>query len=78
MDLSQQEAKKAAVYALTEAEKNCFMPEESLTNDESDEELRNWLISLGVSVQKLLEGAVNLMKNTVWAHSAWRVGSRID
>ena len=34
MGLSQQEANKAAEYALAEAEKNRSMPEESLMNDE--------------------------------------------
>ena len=38
MGLSQQEAKKAAEYALAEADKNLFMSEESLMNDEYDEE----------------------------------------
>ena len=38
MGISQQEAKKAEEYALSEAEKNCSMPEESFMNDESDEE----------------------------------------
>ena len=38
MGLSQQESKKAAEDALAETEKNCFMPEESLMNDEPDEE----------------------------------------
>ena len=38
MGLYQQEAKKEADDAFTEAQKNCFMPEESLMKDESDEE----------------------------------------
>ena len=38
MGLYQKEAKKEADDAFTEAQKNCFMPEESLMKDESDEE----------------------------------------
>ena len=40
MGPSQQEAKKASEYVLAETEKKCFMPEESLMNDEYDEESR--------------------------------------
>ena len=38
MVISQQETKKAAQYALTEAYKNCFMSEDLLINDEYNEE----------------------------------------
>ena len=38
MGLSQKEAKKAAENSLSEAEKNGFMPEDSLMNNESNEE----------------------------------------
>ena len=52
MDISQQEVKKVAEDALSEAEENCFILEESLMNDEFNEEWREWLTSLGVSVWK--------------------------
>ena len=38
MGLYQQEENKAAEDALSEAEKNCLVPEESLMNDEYDED----------------------------------------
>ena len=38
MGISEQEAKKSEDDALVEAEKNCFLRQESLMNDESDEE----------------------------------------
>ena len=37
MVISQQEAKNTAEDVLVETEKHCFMPDESLMNDESDE-----------------------------------------
>ena len=54
MGLSQQEAKKEVEDALEDADKNCSMPGESLMNDESDKELRDWLTALGVLVKKWL------------------------
>ena len=66
-------SKKAAEYALSEADKNCFMPEESLMNDESGEERQDWLTVLGVLSQKWIGGAGDIMKNTGLDHSAWRV-----
>ena len=42
-------------------------------NDESDEELQDWLTSLVVSVQTWLGGAVSPMKKTGLAHSTWSV-----
>ena len=44
-------------------------------NDESNEELRDWLTALGVSVQKWLGGAGNLLRNdrTFSQGLAWRV-----
>ena len=61
--LSQQEAKKAAEDALSEAEKNWFIQEDSLVNDEYDEEWQDWLTELGLSVQKWIGGAGNQMRN---------------
>ena len=63
MGLSQKDVKKAEEYASAEAEKNYFMSEESLMNDESDEELRDWITDIGVLIQKWLGGAGNLMRN---------------
>ena len=63
MGLSQQETRKAEEYAYVEAEKNLFIPEDSLMNDEYDEEWRDWLMVLGMSVRKWIEGVDNLLTN---------------
>ena len=52
MGISRQEVRKASEYSLSEAEKDCFMPDEPLMNEESNEEWRDWLTAHGVSVQK--------------------------
>ena len=75
--ISQQEVKKVAEDALSEADKNFFMLEDSLINDKSDEEWQGWLTALGVSVQKSLGGSGNLRRNYRTGSQRFCVGSKM-